>query len=430
MIRVPRVAIVTIAVLIAVLGALGFRDFTRSPYTGILDNNLIIQAVETSSPNLGSGLAPGDRILAVNGVVPRNLIHYRYLVSANRSLEPLVFTLAREDSTFAAAVRCSPQPTWRISGQFSLLVVGFTFILVGLVVIMKRPDILGILFTLTCFIFSFLMTERPVTSIPLLHIAGELVYDFLFIFLPSVFLHFFLLFPGREIEQGTRRAWMIRYLYIPPVVLSLSTFVIGLWRYAGGAGSYLDGIIGALNALTVIYWGGYVIASLAVFVRTYVVSEKVQRVKFRIVIVGVALGIVPITVLMLVKQFQPTGTAPLRYLWSFFLSFMPISFAYAILKHDAFDLGIVARKSIVYTILVLFFAALYYEFVTALTGELRRIFGAQTPYVTGLAIVLFAIAIVPARSGIQKVVDRAFYKSRKIFKDEVFAFSRRIQYLL
>jgi sigma-B regulation protein RsbU (phosphoserine phosphatase) len=430
MIKVPRIVIVALAVLIAALGSLGFRDFARSPYIGIQDHNLVIQAVETSSPNREARLAPGDRILAVNGVIPRNLNHYTYLLSTDRTMRPLVFTIARGDSTFPMAILCVPQPSWRVSGQFSLLIVGLIFIFVGLVVFVKRPDILGTLFTLNCFIFSFLMTERPVTGVPLFHIAGELVYDFLFIFLPAFFLHFFLLFPGREIESGTRRSWLIRYLYIPPAILSLSTFILALWQYSGGESAHLGRIIDGLNALTVLYWGLYIAGSLAVFIRTYVVSAKVQRVKFRIVIVGVALGIVPITVLMLVKQFQPMGTVPLRYLWSFFLSFMPISFAYAILKHDAFDLGIVVRKSLVYAILLVLVAALYYEFVTALGDELRRIFGAQAPVVSGVAIIILALAIVPARSGLQAMVDRAFYRSRKVFKEEVISFTRRIQYLL
>jgi sigma-B regulation protein RsbU (phosphoserine phosphatase) len=421
---------VALAVLIAILGALGFRDFTRSPYTGIQDHNLVIRAIDESGPNRASGLAAGDRILAVDGVVPRNLNDYAYLVGSDRSLRTLAFTVERGDSTFTASVRCEAQPTRHVLGKFSLLVVGFAFAFAGLVVITKRPDILGTLFTATCYGFSFLMTERPISAAPILHIAGELAYDFLFIFLPALFLHFFLLFPGREIERGTRRAMLRAYLYLPPTVLSLATFATALWQYSAGDAPRPAGAAEALNAATAIYWVAYIVISLAVFIRTYVVSEKAQRLKFRIVIIGVALGVVPLTVLMLVKQFQPSGAVPARYLWPFFLSFMPVSFAYAILKHDAFDLGIVVRRSLVYAILLVFVGVLYYAFVTALGGELRRLFGAQAQFVTGAALILLALGVVPARSGLQAVVDRAFDKSRKLFKEEVIAFSRQIQYLL
>lgn len=418
------------AVLITMLEFFGTRDFSRAPYVGIQHHNLIIQAIEDDSPNRGLGLKPGDRILSVNGVIPRNLNHFTYLIFANRAFEPIPFMVARADSSFQVTVRSLAQPPPRVSRKLSLMVVGFSFILMGSVVIMKRPDILGTLFTVNCFIFSFLITERPVTAIPLMHIVGELAYDFLFIFLPAFFLHFFLLFPGREIERGTRRSAVVKFLYIPPALLSLSTFVLALWRYSGGTGADLTGVINTMEALTVVYWVVYMIASLVVFIRTYAISERVQRVKFRIVIVGVALGIVPITVLMLIKQFQPTATVPARDLWALFLSFMSISFAYAILKHDAFDLGIVVRKSLVYAMLLLFVIVIYYAFVNVFGKEMVRLFSVRPSFITTMVIVLLALGIVPVRAGFQKVVDRAFYTSRKVFKDEVIAFSRQIQYLI
>ncbi len=428
MTRDPLIAIIGLAAVIALLGSLGFRDFTRFPYTGILLYNLVIRAIEETSPNRGLGLRPGDRILAVNGVRPRNLNHYAGLISSSCGTAPLAFSVARGDSTFQAQVLCGAQPAGHVSGKFSLLVVGFTFILAGITVFAKRSDILGALFSVNCLMFAFIMTERPITAIPLLHISGELVYDILFIFLPAFFLHFFLLFPGRVIERGTRRRRLLNLLYLPPAILSLSTFVLALWRYSGAA--HLGPIIGILNALTILYWLSYVAMSLGVFIRTYFVSEKAQRQKFGIVIVGVALGVVPITVLMLIKQVLPTGTVPGRFLWSFFLSFMPISFAYAILKHDALDLGVVVRKIIAYGMLLVFVIALYYAFVSVLEQEMKRIFGAQASSVTGVAIILLALAIVPASILFQKIVDRAFYRSRKAFADEVISFSRQIQYLL
>ncbi len=53
-------------------------------------------AIEKVLPgSIGSrlGLAPGDRLLAVNGVLPRDLLHYRYLVAG----EEVVLTVLRQD---------------------------------------------------------------------------------------------------------------------------------------------------------------------------------------------------------------------------------------------------------------------------------------------------------------------------------------------
>jgi sigma-B regulation protein RsbU (phosphoserine phosphatase) len=429
-IRAARIAIMASAVLIAIVEFFGTRDFSRSPYIGIQHHNLVIQEVEHDGPNWRLGLKPGDRIVSVGGVRPRNLYHFAYLISACPVFKPMPFTIARGDSLFQVTVRSVAQPRGDVSGKLSLMVVGFSFILTGLVVIVKRPDILGALFTVNCFILSFLITERPITSIPVMHVAGELIYDFLFIFLPAFFLHFFLLFPGREIERGSRRSAVVRFLYFPPILLSLATFVLALWRYSSETGAALGGSINAFEALTVVYWVVYMIASLVFFIRTYAISEHVQRVKFRIAIIGVVLGIAPITVLMLIKQFHPTATVPLRHLWALLLVFMSISFAYAVLKHDAFDLGIVVRKSLVYGMLLAFVILIYYAFVDVLGDEIVQLSGARPTVITAMVVMFVALAAVPVRAGLQKAVDRVFYASRKVFKDEVISFSREIQYLI
>lgn len=423
-----RYAGLAAAALFVALQLVGMRDFVRSPRTGIQHSNLVVRSVERDGPNASSGILPGDRILRVDGARVRNVNHYEWLLTADRSFAPLPFDLARGDSIFTTEVRRAPQPIGRVSERLSMTIVGLTYVLVGLVVAWKRPDILGSLFAASCYIFSFLVTARPVTSSPLSHIAGELGYDFLFIFLPAFFLHLFLVFPGRELVRGSRSAAVARYLYLPPAVLSLLTFALALRRYGDPAGAAPGGAVSALNTLTALYWVAYVAGSVAVFIRTYVVSGRVQRIKFRIAIVGVVLGIVPITALILLKQLSPAAIVPPRYLWPLSLSCMSISFAYAILKHDAFDMRIVARKSLVYAMLLAFALAVYFAFTRVLGSAPGRGLGLPPSVVTAAVIALIALATVPARAGLQRVVDRMLGR-RTILTDSVVSFTRRIQFL-
>ena len=430
MVRTLRAAGLAAAVLFVALEFLGMRDFARAPYTGIQHNNVVVGAIERDSPNRGVGLRFGDRIVRVNGVAVRNVNHFEYLIASSPPRSSLTFSVARGDSIFEAAVRSVPQPAGRITGKFSSTVVAFTFILIGLIVLLKRPDILGALFAASCYILSYLITERPVTGSPLLQIVGELWYDFLFIFLPAFFLHFFLVFPGRDIERGSRRGSLARILYAPPALLALLTFTAALRRYGTAGDPGLDAFIKAINTLTVLMWLAYIIASLALFVRTYFASTRVQRIKFGIVIVGVAAGIVPLTVLMLLKQFRPETIVPAPYVWPLSLSFMPVSFAYAILKHNAFDLGIVVRNALVYVILLAFVLVVYFASVNVLGDAIGRRFGVPISAVAAAAIVLLAVAVAPVRAALQRAVDPLFAKRRSRPTDEIVAFSRRIQFLL
>lgn len=427
MIRVLRVCLIATAILITILEFFGIRDFSRAPYTGLSHQSLVIREIEIPSPNENLPVEPGDKIFAVDGEIVRNVNHFKFLVYSNTELNPQVYTLLRGDSLYQAGVTSIPQPEEKLKRKFALMVVGFTFILVGFIVILRRPDILGLLFAINFNIFSFLLTERPVTSFSLLHITGELAYDLFFIFLPALFLHFSLLYPGRTIPVGTRRSRLIRLLYIPPAVIFIMTFVLALSNYSGRD---IHVAIGITEALITIYWALYFILILVAFIRTYLASDKAQRVKFRIVLIGLVLGLAPFSIVMTVKQFVPAAYLPNAHLSAVFLSFIPISFAYSILKHGAMDLGIVLRKGVSFLMLTILLVGLYFVLVNVLGDRFGNLLGVPRYFVTIIAIILLALVFAPARAVIQIAVDRLFHGSRQVFRDKVIEFNRSIQYMI
>ena len=427
MVRVIRVCLIAAAILITVLEFFGIRDFSRAPYTGLSHQSLVIREIERPGPNDNLPVEPGDKIIAVEGEIVRNVNHFKYLVYTNTELHPQRYTLMRGDSLYDVTVEGVPQPKDKVNRKFALMVVGFTFILVGFIVIMRRPDILGLLFAINFNIFSFLLTERPVTSSNLLHISGELVYDLLFIFLPALFLHFSLLYPGRTISVGTRRSRLIRLLYIPPAVIFVMTFILALASYSG---SDVHVAIGIVEAIITIYWTLYFVLILVAFIRTYRASDKAQRVKFRIVLIGLVLGLAPFSIVMTVKQFVPAAYLSNAHFSAITLSFIPITFAYSILKHGAMDLGIVFRKGVSFVMLTILLVGLYFVLVNVLGDRFGNLLDVPRSFVTIIAIILLALVFAPARAGIQFGVDRLFHGSRQVFRDRVIEFNRSIQYMI
>ena len=163
--RILRVGIIAAAILIIVLEFFGINDFSRSPYTGIRNHNLIFRGFREDSPNRHLSLRSGDRIVSVDGVVPRNLNHFNYLVYNKGERKDQIYMVARGDSVFHVTVSSIDQPQKQMLRKFSLMIVGITLVIVGTIVILRRPDILGFLFTVNCLIFAFLLTGRPITSI-------------------------------------------------------------------------------------------------------------------------------------------------------------------------------------------------------------------------------------------------------------------------
>lgn len=426
MIRFIRTALIVSALLVTLLDFFGFEEYAESPYHGIRHNNLVFFEFEKESPNKDLDLVQGDHIHRIDGTAIRNINHFKDIVYSKAVSEPMIFNIARGDSFFDVAVLATEQPHSKIYQKIALSVTAFTFMLVGLYVVIKRPDILGVLFTVNCLIFSFLLTERPAVSPAILHILGELVYDCVFAFLPAFFLHFFLIFPGKEIERGSRRSTVSRILYIPPAVLFLSFFSLALANYTRGVDPQ---ILLISNAIVSIYWAVYMIGGVVLFIRTYVTSSRVQRVKFRIATLGLAAGIIPLSLVLVLRQFSPSMNIPYDHMSVIFLSFISISFAYAILKHDAFDMRVVFRMGLAYVLMPALLAGAVYLFTKSMGEKFPDFPGTRHYPMMVIAMVMALIAFVMARTGIQKLADWLFFRNRKILRERVVDFSRKIQFI-
>ena len=427
MIRFIRWCLISGALLITVLDIAGSAVFPDTPYTGIRHNNLEFRQFEEDSPNTGLPLERGDRILAVDGMPARNINHFRYLTESVDPGTVQSYTFARGDSVFDAEVRSEQQPMRRINNRIIQSLTAFTFVFLSLIVIFRRPDILGILFTVNCLIIAFMLTIRPVTGVQFLHLAGELVYDFLLVFFPAFFLHFFMIFPGKEIESGSRRSMIRKVLYLPPAVLFIALFAAAMMQYSVGISPDL---LLLLNGITSIYWLLYIIASVVFFIRTYITSDKIQRGKFRIAAVGLVIGVMPLLAIMLLHQFLPDVQIPQEHIAVIFLSFISASFALAILRYDAFDIRFVFRTGIVLVLAPTILSAVIYV-LSEFTGvRLSGMLDAKFYAFFILSVAVLVTALSPAGASMHRIADVFLQRDRRLFREQVIDFSRRIHSLV
>ncbi|HSP96061.1 MAG TPA: ATP-binding protein [Candidatus Dormibacteraeota bacterium] len=234
---------------------------------------------------------------------------------------------------------------------------------------------------------------------------------------PSALLHFALCFP-EPTKVVRRHPSLVWFAYLPGVLLAglQNAFLAGAparhlavnsWVYAGmGIGGFA------------------VIASL---VHTYRTSASpVARQRARIVAGGVvfaalvpSLGLLAVTVAGM--------DIPINFLSPFWLLY-PLSIAYAIARHNLFEVDRYLRLGVVYAALtVLVFLtyagmALGFERLTGVHGVPD---GAVPLYL--LALLLF---FEPARVRIQRLVDRLFYREEYSYRATVEATSRALATIL
>jgi hypothetical protein len=171
--------------------------------------------------------------------------------------------------------------------------------------------------------------------------------------IPAVFLHFFLVFPERS--PLLRRFPRFEYYLYLPRLLGTPFYLLKGWLWVKAPERFFDVsrefplISNLLNIELLIY----VIGGLVSLVINYRQSSLVSRRKMRVVVAGSIIGFLPAfayyEVFVVFGVFIPTT------LWFMVaiivllaISLVPVSFAYAILRHQVIPVSLIIRRGVQY----------------------------------------------------------------------------------
>jgi Zn-dependent protease with chaperone function len=126
---------------------------------------------------------------------------------------------------------------------------------------------------------------------------------------------------------------------------------------------------------------------------------------------------------------EPSSLYPLvlNVVSGFLLLLIPLSFGFAMLRYQLWDIDIIINRTLVYGALTVILTAVYVGLVIGLQALLRGIISQDS----GVAIVISTLAIYwlfqPLRRRIQRIVDRRFYRSKYDAAKTVAAFSATLR---
>ena len=88
-----------------------------------------------------------------------------------------------------------------------------------------------------------------------------------------------------------------------------------------------------------------------------------------------------------------------------------IAITYAVLHHELFNVHVVIRRSLVYSLLVTTLTVGYFGLVYVLERSFQIAFGYQSVGLSLTAFALMAVAFQPLKIGIQRIVDWVFFRA-------------------
>ncbi len=286
------------------------------------------------------------------------------------------------------------------------------------------------LLTLICFVSlaALAIFKGPRTQTNFLFLAVCILASFLYIYILFAFNtsskeaalrfsrldHFFIvyLFPlyiqfFHSYLNISDRKWLIRAAYVYAFILMCFTptplYVKSVHRYYFGyfaRGGIMYPFFGMACLLATLY----VLALIYQAIRRETDGAHKNRLKYLFAGFGV-MG------LMNGLDFFTVSGYPLYPPGN--LSFIPLLvFAVGLFKHDLLDMGIIIRKSLVYSLLTAFLTCMYAAIILLGNAVFKNIRFSDSMYISVLFFLLIAFVFGPLKSMVQEFVDRIFNKRK------------------
>ncbi len=282
--------------------------------------------------------------------------------------------------------------------------------MVGTVVLLRRPaDRVSVHFYAVCALFFLLYstshTGRLDAADWVLFWADALAA----LFLPVVFLHFCLAFPEGRLRP--QRWWVVPALYMPPLVVTGAALMSHALVASGERPGPLWAISAAVDRAEPLYFAGVLSLAVAVLLDSYRRTRHlVARRQVKWLLWGTTAGVFPfLAFYALPFALGREPGAPLQLAGYGPLALIPLSLAYAVVKHRLMDVELIFRRALghVLAVAVILGLALLTVGLTDVLWEEPH----TTPIVLLVALVV-VLLFTPVKARIQETLDRLFYKER------------------
>ena len=383
-------------------------------------DGLVAEHVRAGGPGALAGIEPGDLLIAVNNHpveiaadFDRELKHTDVYGKAN-------YTIIRRGIALDAPVVVIPIPADTSLRQLAR-VIGLIYLAIGLYVLFRRwtaPRATHFyIFCLTSFALNSFHYTGQLDALDWTIYWGNIVAGAL---QPALFLHFALVFPEERLRRSSRR-WLVPFLYAPAVaVIGLQVFALLFWQATFALKLRLDQISTGYVAFS------FVLSAILFLYSYRHANTPLLRQQLKWLTRGTLLAVLPFTTLYAIPYLLgvPVNSV-LQKLAELSLVFLPLTFAWAIVRYRLMDTDLIFKRGVAYTLATGTLVAVYFGIV-ALISERVHNYLPEAVREWGLVftILLTAQLFDPLKRRFQTWVDQVFDRHRYDYRHALVEFGR------
>lgn len=417
---------------LVVLAVLNFRQETLAPpqpFDGVWwveaanGNGLVAEKVLPNSPGLRAGIRAGDLLSAVNDAPMDHLSDLERALYRTGVYGKANYTITRGGIELDTPVVVIPEPPDR-SVQQALRLIGLIYLAIGVYVLFRRwtaPRATHFyLFCLVSFALNALKYtgawDLLDTTVFWCNIAAESLQ-------PALFLHFALSFPEEHLRDLRRRLLL-------PLVYAPGLAIFGLWLRAITHWEATGLLMHRLDQAGTGYEAAFYVLATALFMNSYRRAETpLLRQQLKWLTRGALLAVLPFTLFYALPfLFDVSMPGLLTKLAGLSLVFLPLTFAWAIVRYRLMDTDLIFKRGVAYTLATGLILGGYLATI-ALIAELVHTRLPETlsqmrEWALVVAIIVTAAIFDPLKRRIQGWVDRAFDRQRYDYRKALIEFGR------
>ena len=316
-----------LAVLIGLVAVLGALDMKNVPYSGYYtDGNNTVIRIYPGSPAQKAGFMKGDLMLSNGGIDVKDT---RTLIRRPRAEigETRTYVFERNGETVNIDLAFAGLPVREIALNFTFTVIGFCFLIFGLLAYFKVKDKNTTLLALVGLCFGFAFVTRPYISSYTLRMIFRSIVPIAVIFGLAILLHFMMAFPKAKATLKKKNATTV--LYGPAVLMTL--FFLFIIIFQPDATSTLNTITRILFGVFIaVYFLLAAVAMVHSFVKATPKERAAHGLKF--MLFGTIIGLAPPVISTIIYILAPTVVLPGEDFFILTFVLIPISFARACIK--------------------------------------------------------------------------------------------------
>ena len=309
---------------------------------------------------------------------------------------PAITQITREDAKIAGAMGL-PVPLLPLTLAFSVT-ARLSLAAVGLLIFWRRSDD-WMAMVMSGALMTVLLEGAQGVDPSFNAVGGVLLGVGTALFLPIPFI-----FPTGRFEPRWMR-WPVFAITIPYVVLVV--FFLDSPQYAG------------LTAVVTLLWVG--LSAYAIPYRYFRVSGAVERQQIKWVLLGISVTFISsiyyVSFTALYPASQPSETRVIAFLIDLPLyvgcyGFFAFSMLVAMLRYRLWDIDLIIRRTLIYSLLTGLLGLTYFGSVVVLQSIFTAVTGQSSAAIIVLSTLAIAALFFPLRNWVQDFIDRRFYRKK------------------